>query len=98
MNRQTILTLGVLFTLSINAALADLNDKEFDFLKSLYLHLHQNPELSFKEEQTAARIAEELQALGFSVTRNFGGTGVVGTLVNGAGPTLLIRADIMRVP
>jgi amidohydrolase len=98
MNRQTILTLGVLFTLSINAALADLNDKEFDFLKSLYLHLHQNPELSFKEEQTAARIAEELQALGFSVTRNFGGTGVVGTLVNGAGPTLLIRADMDALP
>lgn len=98
MYRQTILTLSFLFSLSINAAMADIESKELDYLNDLYLHLHQNPELSFKEEQTAARIGDELKGLGFAVTRNFGGTGVVATLENGVGPTLLIRADMDALP
>ena len=76
----------------------DLAAAEYEDLEALYLHLHQNPELSFKEERTAARIADELSALGFVVTEQFGGTGVVAVLANGAGPTVLIRADMDALP
>ena len=31
-------------------------------LKELFLHFHQNPELSFREYKTSARLAEELRA------------------------------------
>ncbi|MGL6073023.1 MAG: amidohydrolase [Fimbriiglobus sp.] len=68
-----------------------------DLLK-LYLHLHQNPELSLQEEKSAARMAEELKKLGFDVTTKFGGHGVVGVLKNGAGPTVLVRADMDALP
>ena len=54
-------------------------------LVELYLYFHRNPELSFEERETAARIAEELEAVGAEVTKNIGGHGVVGVLRNGAG-------------
>jgi hippurate hydrolase len=67
-------------------------------LHALYLELHRNPELSFKETATAARMAEELTALGFTVTPGFGGTGVVALLENGSGPTVMVRADMDALP
>lgn len=67
-------------------------------LEPLFVHLHQNPELSFKETQTAARLARELRALGYEVTEGVGGTGVVALLRNGPGPTVLIRADMDALP
>ncbi len=45
-------------------------------LKELFLHFHKNPELSLQEFKTAARMAKELRAEGFTVTENVGGTGV----------------------
>ncbi len=68
-----------------------------DLLK-LYTHLHQNPELSLQEEKTAARMADELMKLGFSVTPKVGGHGVVGVLKNGDGPCVYIRADMDALP
>ena len=67
-------------------------------LESLYLHLHQNPELSYHEKHTAARLAKELKALGFDVTEHVGGHGVVALLKNGSGPTVMIRADTDALP
>lgn len=65
----------------------------------LYLHFHQNPELSFVEHNTHDRIAEELAALpSVEVVRNIGETGLVGILRNGDGPTVLMRADIDGLP
>jgi amidohydrolase len=64
----------------------------------LYLDLHRNPELSLHEEQTAAKIAVQLRRLGFDVTTEVGGTGVVGVLRNGAGPTVMIRAELDALP
>jgi hippurate hydrolase len=64
----------------------------------LYQHLHANPELSLQEEQSAARMAKELKALGFDVTEKVGGHGVVGVLKNGKGPTVLVRADMDGLP
>jgi len=52
------------------------------------------PELSLKEKETPARIAQELRDVGADVTTNFGGYGVVGILANGPGPSVMIRTDL----
>lgn len=65
-------------------------------LEQLYLDLHRNPELSMQETETAARIKGILDELGYA-THEIGG-GVVGILKNGAGPTVLYRADIDGLP
>lgn len=71
---------------------------ELSSLDALYKYLHAHPELSFEEEQTAARLAKELKALGFEVTMRVGGHGIVGVLKNGAGPTVLVRTDMDALP
>jgi amidohydrolase len=65
---------------------------------SLYLDLHQNPELSSHETQTAAKLAGRFRDLGYAVTENVGGTGVVAVLKNGAGPTVMFRAELDGLP
>ena len=71
---------------------------EYNSLFGLYKNLHANPELSFQEAKTAARLAKELKALGFVVTEKIGGHGVVGVFKNGVGPTVLVRADTDALP
>lgn len=73
-------------------------EKDRPYLEALYLDLHQNPELSLMEARTAARMADELRQLGFDVTENVGGHGVVGVMENGSGPTVLLRADMDGLP
>ena len=68
------------------------------YLAPLFTHFHRNPELSFLETETAKRMAAELRKAGAEVTPNVGGTGVVGVMRNGAGPTLLLRADMDGLP
>jgi hippurate hydrolase len=65
---------------------------------ALYEHLHRNPELSAQEKQTAAKLAGELRALGYEVTTGVGGTGIVGVLKNGAGPTVMLRTELDALP
>ena len=67
-------------------------------LAALFEHFHRHPELSFQEVRTAARLAQELRAVGVEVTEGVGGTGVVGTIRNGEGPTVLVRADMDGLP
>ncbi|MDM3870212.1 amidohydrolase [Porticoccus sp. W117] len=67
-------------------------------LVSLYKHLHQNPELSFQEQQSAALLTDELRQLGFKVTPGVGGHGLVALLHNGDGPTVMVRADMDALP
>ncbi|HWG00506.1 MAG TPA: amidohydrolase [Trebonia sp.] len=43
-------------------------------------------------------MAAALRPLGFEVTENVGGTGVVGVLRNGAGPAVMLRADMDALP
>lgn len=64
--------------------------------EELYVHLHQNPELSMQETETVAEITRRLESFGYDV-QQIGG-GVVGVLTNGAGPTVLFRADIDGLP
>ena len=65
---------------------------------ALYQDLHRNPELSFQETRTAAIVASRLRDLGYDVTEGVGRTGVVGLLVNGDGPVVLLRADMDALP
>src|SRR6266581_679427 len=67
-------------------------------LFALYKHLHTHPELSFQEEQTSARVAEELRGAGYEVTTGVGRYGVVGVLRNKSGPAVLIRTDMDGLP
>lgn len=67
-------------------------------LMAVYRELHANPELSFEEARSSARLANEARKLGFDVTTNVGGYGVVAVMRNGPGPTLLIRADMDALP
>ncbi|HYL06073.1 MAG TPA: amidohydrolase [Thermoanaerobaculia bacterium] len=76
------------------AAAADLDPD----LVALYIDLHRNPELSLHEQKTAAKLAERLRRLGFEVTVGVGGTGVVGVLRNGAGPTVMLRTELDALP
>ena len=70
--------------------LADLTD--------IYRDLHAHPELAFAEHRTAAIVAGRLRDLGYQTTAGVGGTGVVGLLANGDGPTVLLRADMDALP
>lgn len=67
-------------------------------LEEVYKDLHANPELSMQEHRTAGIAADWLRKLGFEVTEGIGGTGVVGLLRNGDGPTILLRADMDALP
>lgn len=72
--------------------------KAMPALMTLYRDLHANPELSLHEVKTAAKLAAAARDAGFEVTEKVGGTGVVAVLRNGAGPVLLIRADMDGLP
>ena len=79
---------------------------ELPSLLSIYKDIHAHPELSTREEKTAAIMARELRAAGCEVTENFGKYdnpnmkcyGVVGIMKNGAGPTVLVRTDMDALP
>lgn len=67
-------------------------------LQDLFIHFHQNPELSHREFKTAERLAAEIKAHGYDVTTGVGGTGVVAVLKNGPGPVVMLRADMDGLP
>ncbi len=73
-------------------------DAVYPSLDALYQDLHRTPELSLHEERTAAKMAARLRELGFEVTEKVGGTGVVGVLRNGRGPTVLLRTELDALP
>src|SRR6185503_15765466 len=77
---------------------ADWSRQHVDELVKVYQDFHSHPELSFREERTAAKLAEELKSLGIEVTTGIGKTGVVGLLKNGDGPTIMIRTDLDALP
>jgi len=96
----TALVLGA--TCALPAVAGDLSQaiaKDYDgHLASLFDYFHRNPELSFLETKTAARLASELRAAGFQVTEGIGKTGVVAILKNGPGPMVMMRADMDGLP
>ncbi|MEM8890353.1 MAG: amidohydrolase, partial [Bacteroidota bacterium] len=60
--------------------------------------IHQNPEISLQEKETSQALANELRQIGFEVTENFGGYGIVAMLKNGEGPQILYRTDMDALP
>lgn len=72
-------------------------EAEFGWIRDTYIDLHRHPELSLEEQRTSKLVEGKLAAFGYAVTR-VGGTGVVGILANGDGPTVLARADTDALP
>ncbi len=81
-------------------------DREIAQLVNTYKMLHGAPELSHYEVKTSALVADQLRALGYTVTDHVGkyerpewkGYGVVAVMKNGAGPTVLVRTDLDALP
>jgi amidohydrolase len=82
---------------SASAVLSPL-DQLLPDLETLYKDLHAHPELSMQETRTAQVAADRLRKAGYEVTAGVGKTGVVGLLKNGAGPTVMLRADMDALP
>ncbi len=99
---KTLLGSAVLAALAATPVQADDVRKavEIDMpsLMELYRDLHANPELSFQEFRTSAKLAAEAKRLGFTVTEKVGQTGVVAVMKNGPGPVVMIRADMDGLP
>lgn len=69
-----------------------------DRLISIRRLIHAHPELGYQEENTSRLVREELDRLGIPYTAQVAGTGVVGELRKGNGPTIAIRADMDALP
>ena len=93
-------TLGLCLLMSLYslAQTAPNVDANYPQAESLYLDLHEHPELSLHEVQTAAKIADRLKSLGYQVTTGVGGNGVVGVLKNGDGPVVMLRTELDALP
>ncbi|KAI0487079.1 peptidase [Xylaria cf. heliscus] len=69
-----------------------------DAYGAIYKDFHQHPELPGQESRTAAIVASHLESLGYEVQTNIGGHGVIGTLANGDGKTVLLRSELDALP
>ena len=100
MTRRSLCLLAVLFAVPVHAdELGAVVQEDYDeHLGELFDWFHRNPELSTIEHETARRMAMELSLAGFEVTEGVGGTGVVAMLENGAGPLVMMRADMDGLP
>jgi len=88
-------TFILIFAFSINL----IYSKEIQVnLLELYKELHSNPELSYQEYETSKKLASVLENIGYQVTRNVGGNGIVALLENGDGNTVMFRADMDGLP
>jgi amidohydrolase len=86
---------GMAPNIAVSPAVAQLSESVIDLRRIL----HQWPELGFQEQRTSALVGERLQSLGIEVRTGVAQTGVLGTLRgNGAGKTVLLRADMDGLP
>jgi amidohydrolase len=87
---------------SANSQSNTAGSKEIDAVypdsKALYLDLHEHPELSSHETETAAKLAGRLKNLGYEVTEHVGGTGLIAIMKNGSGPTIMLRTELDALP
>lgn len=104
MNRKNLVCALAILSFSFSAIspssekIETLVKKDMDYLISFYKERHQNPEISLEEKETSKALADELRTVGFEVTENFGGFGIVGILKNGEGPRILYRTDMDALP
>ena len=102
----TVFTLFSIFLFAQNQSNSSaLNNKIFkaiqdqiESVNKLYIDLHQTPELSLMEFKTSKKMAHQLEQMGFEVTTNFGGNGVVGVFKNGSGKVVMLRTDMDALP
>jgi amidohydrolase len=98
MIRYTILLTCLLGAVSIAQTPASKEvDTVYPDAHALYLDLHEHPELSNHETQTAEKLAAHLRSA-YDVTEHVGGTGVVAILKNGSGPTIMLRTELDALP
>ncbi|MBL4824935.1 MAG: amidohydrolase [SAR324 cluster bacterium] len=60
--------------------------------------IHRHPELKYEENRTSDLVAEKLHEFGIEIHRGLAKTGVVGTIRNGDGPSIGLRADLDALP
>jgi amidohydrolase len=75
---------------------ADIRERLIELRRAI----HREPELAFKEEQTATRLESALHALGITDTRRVAKTGIVARIkgTDKKAPTIAIRGDIDALP
>ena len=99
--KLAIFSLLFLITIAVSAQTSTISkevESVYPDARALYLDLHQSPELSFHETQTAAKLASRLRTLGYDVTEHVGGTGIVAIMKNGAGTTVMLRTELDALP
>lgn len=69
-----------------------------DFIVNTRRDIHRQPELGYQEFNTAKLIARQLDELGVPAQTGVARTGIVAQLKQGAGPTVLLRADMDALP
>jgi len=83
---------------ALTQALASAEPTLIAKLEALYKDIHQHPELSMQEVRTAKIVADAMQDFGYEVTPKVGVTGVVSVMKNGAGRSVMLRADMDALP
>ena len=83
---------------SSSTALSSEVQSVYPQVQALYIDLHEHPELSLHEVNTAAKLAAQLRRLGYEVTEKVGGNGVVAILRNGSGPVIMLRTELDALP
>lgn len=86
--------------MSLSNKIKTLAKKNFAKVLEIRRHLHQHPELSFKEFETSKFIQKQLSEDGISFTTGYVETGIV-ALIKGKNPdkkTILLRADMDALP
>lgn len=106
MNHRTVLRASAALALSIasplgaqtNSGIVAEVQNAYASSEAIYVDLHKTPELSLHENETAAKLANGLEQLGYEVTTGVGRTGIVGILKNGNGPTVMLRTELDALP
>ena len=95
----SLLTIGSAFGQKNDEKISKLSDKIEQKVIEWRRHVHQNPELSNREFETAKYIETHLRNLGISVQTGVAKTGVVGILKGKKpGKVVALRADIDALP
>lgn len=92
------ITLFLNSTPNYTSEISDLIKEDLDYLLAFYKERHANPEISLEEKETSKALAEELRKVGYEITENVGGYGIVAMLKNGDGPQILYRTDMDALP
>src|SRR6516162_9320325 len=87
-----------LYVVSLKNTIERSVESDYPKLDALYKDIHAHPEIAFREEKTAAKLAAEMRALGFEVTEHVGKTGLVAIYKNGDGPTIMVRTELDALP